>query len=99
MRKTKITVDKNTIIAANKLAKKDGSTCSCHCPISLALNQQTDYHGWFVSHDYKEAMTLGENRFKLPKVASMFLKKWEQNKNDAVPFSFDMPYDQSTIEV
>lgn len=98
MRKTKIIIDKNTIIAANKLVKKDGSTCSCHCPISLALNQQTDYHGWFV-YDDKEAMTLGENRFKLPKVASIFLKKWRWNKNDAVPFSFDIPYNQAVIKI
>jgi len=97
--KTKITVDKNIIMAANKLVKKDGTTCSCHCPVSLALNQQTDFHGWFVSHYYKEAMTLGGNRFKLPKVASVFLEKWEQNRNYSVPFSFDMPHDQSTIEV
>ena len=78
MKKIKITVDKNTIMAANKLVKKDETTCACHCPISLALNQQTDHHGWFVSYDYKEAVTLGGNRFNIPKTVSMFLKKWEK---------------------
>jgi len=97
MRKT-IIVDKNTIIAANELVK-NGVNCACHCPISLALNQQTDFHGWFVSPYCDEAMTLGGNRFELPKSASIFLKKWVQNKHDAAPFSFDIPYDQATISI
>ena len=95
----KITVNKNIIAAANKLVQKDGTTCSCHCPLSLALNQHTDYSGWFVSYDYKEAMTLMNNRFKLPKVARDFLKKWEQNYAASVPFSFDAPYDKATIRI
>jgi len=51
----KIKVTQKIIMAANLLKdlnKNVGLMCyeSSLCPISLALNKQTDYHGWFISN-------------------------------------------------
>lgn len=52
MKTVKINVTSNIIEASNLLVYNwnlENVTCACHCPISLALNIDTDYHGWFTT--------------------------------------------------
>lgn len=104
-RSKRIFVTKNIIQAANKLIDSNDKICAGHCPVSLALSQQSDYSGWFVTEGAMngmngewEALTMTNQRFTLPKNAVEFLKKWGINRNRIVPFSFLAPSAQTTID-
>lgn len=86
-----IHITKNVISAADLLLDKEKQTFqSCHDPVSLALNIQTDFHGWFTNGErailiYNESMS-----FDLPDNIKKFLKNWEL-RNKVSPTSFDIP--------
>jgi hypothetical protein len=73
--------------------KENGGIRACHCPLSLALNQQTD-RTWFIGgvDGGINAFSWGEDKchVALGDKAERFNRKWE-NGEKIKPFSFDFP--------
>lgn len=91
----KINVTEKIIKASRLLVddcEKNYKIDACHCPISLALNKNTDYHGWFVSSDKAFVIRSDDTvNFFLPRSAKRFLKQWSLNFRNVKPFSFMAP--------
>ena len=90
----KIQVTDKIIRASQLLVKRNGNVAASHCPLALALNQQTD-RTWFIGRsrrDVLKALSWGKDGFNvtLGDKTNRFEKRLA-NGEKVKPFLFDFP--------
>lgn len=92
-----IKVTQKIINASNSLINEDGTVEACFSPVAIALNKQTDFHGWFTSYnDSNQKMTAhafgSERKMVLPESVMKFENEWAEGK-EVSPIEFDISDD------